>query len=475
MDKEKMLEKMCASGLSQADIKAICKIRNLPPACLTSRELFRYRFLAEPGIEKIFASLDQKQILFLHLLNATGKATDIESFTRLYPKAHPGAYGYSFNDQYKGVFKRVRTELIRKGLLLYAEAPEDGWNKTTLLERQRFMFPDDFAPFLPSPVVPVRIEEHDKRILRKDTLRDKLAEILDLQKASDSQSSASRSGSIEGKLHIKGGKLFLGKLQFTIKRLKSWNRSRWVGAVGIKTKSGDSTLSPVDFVTYALSFLEERYWAAADDILPLWQIAYPAAEKLPDARSVHEQGWEHECLEKVAKDGKFFYRLQKIDTGQDNREPNRFLSIPDDELIEIDLARTPLDTLEWLCGLCHVSVLQGRLTATPDLVKISHATEQIKQNPTFAWLQKHHRAFGRIVRTIKQRQGKTVVHSNLMIARIGDLSLKVQLEKKFADSKKVVSLSDEFISFPVNLFPEIRKAVTKSGHAVKLVESDGNN
>ncbi len=62
-----------------------------------------------------------------------------------------------------------------------------------------------------------------------------------------------------------------------------------------------------------------------------------------------------------------------------------------------------------------------------------------------------------------------------MIARVRDLSLKVQLEKKFTDSKQVVSLSDEFISFPVKLFPEIRKTVTKSGHAVKFVEPDGNN
>ena len=142
---------MCGFGLSQADIKAICIIRNLPPACLKSRELFRHHFLAETGIEKVIASLDEKQILFLHLLNAAGKETDIEFFTRLYKEAHPDDYGYTFNDKYKGVFKRVKTELIRKGLLLYAEAHKGEWDKTTVLERQRFMFPADFSLFLPFP------------------------------------------------------------------------------------------------------------------------------------------------------------------------------------------------------------------------------------------------------------------------------------------------------------------------------------
>ena len=62
-----------------------------------------------------------------------------------------------------------------------------------------------------------------------------------------------------------------------------------------------------------------------------------------------------------------------------------------------------------------------------------------------------------------------------MIARVRDLSLKVLLEKKFTDTKKLVSLSDEFISFPVNLFPEIQRVVTKSGHAVKFVDANAND
>ena len=470
MDKGEMLEDMCETGLSQADVKAICNARNLPLGCLSSRELLRHHFLAETGIQEVIASLDEKQTLFLHLLNATGKERGIQFFTRLYEQAHPNAYWHTFNDKYKTVFKRVKTELIRKGLILCAESPKSAWEKTTILERQRFMFPDSFAPFLPAPVDPVRIEASGYEILRQDTLRDKLAEILEPQKAPDS-----KSGSTQGRLHLKNGNLRLGKQPFTVARLKSWNRSRWASSVTIESDSGDAALSAVDLVEYALSFLAEDCWAAPDDILPLWEIAYPAGNRLPDPHSVYEKGWNRGCLEKIVKDGRALYRLAQVDTAREDRKPEDFLLLTDDECIGIDLSRVPLDALQWLCGVCNMSILEGRLTAQPDLVKISHATEDVQKEPAFAWLREHHEAFGRIVRTIAKRRGKTVVHNNLMTARVRDLGLKVQLEKKFSNSKQVVSLSDEFISFPVGLFPEIRKAVTKSGYAVKLVDDDGND
>jgi hypothetical protein len=110
--------------------------------------------------------------------------------------------------------------------------------------------------------------------------------------------------------------------------------------------------------------------------------------------------------------------------------------------------------------------------AQPDLVLISYASKQMASSPALIWLQKHHKRFGQIVATIKKKEGKTVVHDNILIAAVKDLSLKVLLEKKFSDAKQVVTLSNEFISFPLNLLPEIHKVVMKSGLAVKYVNSD---
>lgn len=475
MDKDKMLKKMCRFGLSQADINAICKIRDLPPACLKSRDLFQHNFLNDTGIGKVMSSLDQRQTLFFHLLNAAGEETDITFFTRLYKAAYADDYGYTFNDNYKVVFNKVKTELIRKGLLLYAEEPKGVWDTTTVLERQRFMFPTDFSHLLPLPAAPVLIDKPGDKIERKDVLRDKLAEILETKKAPAPLSDSVRADSVRGSLHIKDGTLLLGTSQFTVKRLKGWNSSRWSSSVKIDHTWGNSRLSPVEIISYALSFLKEREWAVPDDILPLWKIAYPTVTKLPDIRSACEKGWKYGCLEKTGSHGKTFYRLLKIDTGMGNRKPEDFLSIKNDDFIEIDLSCIPLDSLERLCGTCNMSIQQGRLVSQPDLVKISHASEKIKETPTFIWLQKHHQAFRKIVRAINKREGKTVVHNNLMTARIRDLSLKVLLEKYFTDTKYVVSISEEFISFPVNLLPEIQKVVKKSGHAVKFVNANADD
>ena len=119
MDKDKMLKQMCRVGLNQGEIKAICKLRALPPACLQSRTLLGHNFLSDTGIEKAVAALDPREVLCLHLLNAAGREEDISFFTRLYKKAHPGSFHQSFTQQYRTVLSTVKTELVRKGLLLY--------------------------------------------------------------------------------------------------------------------------------------------------------------------------------------------------------------------------------------------------------------------------------------------------------------------------------------------------------------------
>jgi hypothetical protein len=54
-----------------------------------------------------------------------------------------------------------------------------------------------------------------------------------------------------------------------------------------------------------------------------------------------------------------------------------------------------------------------------------------------------------------------------MIARVKDLSLKVQIQKLFADPKSLVLLPNDFIAFPCDQLPAIQKLVEKSGHVIK--------
>ena len=467
MDKDKMLKQMCRVELNQGDIKAICKLRALPPACLQSRTLLRHNFLNDTGIEKAVAALDSREVLCLHLLNAAGREEDISFFTRLYKKAHPGSYHHSFTQKYRNVFSTVKTKLVRKGLLLFAEKPKDPWQKTAVLERLRFMFPAEFADFLPPPAKPLQGDASGANVGRIDFLREKLTEILETPQASPSPSPQK-----EERLHIRDKTLFLGKSPFSFRRLKGWIGSRWQKVVEVDFEPDNSPLTPVDLIEYALSLLGENQWADADDLSAFFKIAYPSADKLPDVRKACEKGWLNGCLEKLSLNGKTVYRLAALDPEHDLLNPAAFLTVKTDEFFEIDLRRIPFKALESICKTCQLHVSQKKLVAQPDLVRISYALKQMASSPVFIWLQKHHKLFGQIVATIQKKEGKTIVHDNLLIAAIKDLSLRVLLEKKFSDSKQVVTLSDEFISFPLNLLPEIQKVVIKSGHAVKYVAAD---
>lgn len=467
MDKDKMLKQMCRVELNQTDIKAICKLRALPPACLQSRTLLQHNFLSDTGIEKAVAALDPREVLCLHLLNAAGRAEDIEFFTRLYKKAHPGSYYHSFTEQHRTVFSTVKTQLVRNGLLLFAEEPQDPWQKTAKLERLRFMFPAEFAPFLPPPAKPLQVKASGANIRRIDFLREKLTEIIEAPQASPPSSPQK-----EERLHIRDQTLFLGKSPFSLKRLRGWIGSRWKKVVEVDPELDNSPLTPVDLIDYAFSLLGENQWADADDLAAFFKIAYPSANKLPDVRNACEKGWQNGCLEKLSLDGKTVYRLAAPDPDHDLLNPAAFVTIKTDEFFEIDLKHIPFEALESICKTCKLHVSQKKLVAQPDLVLISYASKQMASSPVLGWLQKHHKLFGQIVATIKKKEGKTIVHDNLMIAAVKDLSLRVLLEKKFSHSKQVVTLSDEFISFPLNLLPEIQKVVIKSGHAVKYVDAD---
>jgi len=467
MDKDKMLKQMCQFELNQADIKAICKLRALPPACLQSRALLRHNYLSDTGIEKAVAALDPREVLCLHLLNAAGREEEISFFTRLYKKAYSGSYHHSFTEQYRTVFSTIKTELVRKGLLLFAEEPKDPWQKTAKLERLRFMLPAEFAAFLPPPAKPLQVEASGANIRRIDFLREKLAEIIETPQASPPTSPQK-----EDRLHIRDQTLFLGKSPFSLKRLRGWMASRWKRIVKVDPELDNSPLTPVDLIDYAFSLLGENQWADADDLAAFFKIAYPSANKLPDARNACEKGWQNGCLEKLSLNGKAVYRLAAPDPGHDLLNPAAFVTVKTDEFFEIDLKHVPFEVLESICKTCKLHVSQKKLVAQPDLVLISYASKQMASSPVLSWLQEHHKLFGQIVATIKKKEGKTMVHDNLLIAAVKDLSLKVMLEKKFSDSKRVVTLSDEYISFPLNLLPEIEKFVIKSGHAVKYVDAD---
>ena len=98
--------------------------------------------------------------------------------------------------------------------------------------------------------------------------------------------------------------------------------------------------------------------------------------------------------------------------------------------VRICLEHTPLAALARLGEIFCLEAAGGELWARPSLLKVSHAPNKALTDPVVCWLREHHPAFRATMDTVEERKGKVIVHENLLVARVSDLTLKVMLEKK---------------------------------------------
>ena len=70
---------------------------------------------------------------------------------------------------------------------------------------------------------------------------------------------------------------------------------------------------------------------------------------------------------------------------------------------------------------------------------------------------------------IAENWGKTILHTDLLVARVKDLSLRVQLERHLGED--LVLLSDEFVAFPTAARRDVEKVIQKGGFVVKTMKA----
>ncbi len=119
--------------------------------------------------------------------------------------------------------------------------------------------------------------------------------------------------------------------------------------------------------------------------------------------------------------------------------------------------------------LAHMEVDQNQLLAAPSQVKLGRAAPEVRKSHLGIWLSTQIPAFGEVFETIAQNWGKTILHTDLLVARIKDLSLRVQLERRLGED--LVLLSKEFVAFPTASRREVEKIVQKGGFVVKTVKA----
>ena len=171
-----MLHQMCHNTLSNADIKAITKNRGFSAQEAGSVALFENFYLTETGVQAVMDTLSPSERAVLHLLRQIDDMVDIALFERVYLSDENRYYGRSANQRYQPILKQVRTNLVRKGILLMAEIKDS--RAKSKMERWRFRLPDAFVPFLP-PIIADTTTFDDEGDLRYEVLRNKILTITD--------------------------------------------------------------------------------------------------------------------------------------------------------------------------------------------------------------------------------------------------------------------------------------------------------
>jgi hypothetical protein len=465
-----MLQKMCREQLSDADIKAICKSRGFSAREASSRAIFETFFLSDNGVAAALAALTARELAALRLLARVKDEVDVAFFARVYGDSYLSSPYSTYNQRYSDVLKQVQAGLIRRGLLLYAEAiPENG--ELTKLQRLRFRFPVEFETFLP-PMLADVCTAPGSGDTRSEVLRQKLLEI-----------SASRRASDGADLHafsIVGGELRMGQGAYRAAMLRHWQQRQWEEALNRAAPVKAPASLPREAVTHSLPLtqaveilfadLPGDAWAPAAALTPLLE-ALSFGSRPADGPLVCETGWLWGCLARQEIAGQMCYRLAPHDSAESAADLGRFLSPAPDGAAIISLDTIPYDVLEWVAAVSNVRPASSGpyLIATPDLIRLGRATAAARNRPALRWLHENAPAYREAFTQAAERWGKQIIHTNLLVARITDPALRVQVERALPDPDAFVGLSDEFIAFPAAVLPVIEKAVAKAGYVIKTL------
>jgi hypothetical protein len=447
-----MLHQMCHVMLTGTDIKALCKARGLPPQATSSRGVLETLFLSSQGLTNVFESLDSNEIALLHLLRNSGASVDIAFFSRVYGVKH--SYG-TFNQRFQNCFAKVKQRLVRSGVLLFAEAPQTSWEKKSKMERWRFALPAEFFEYLPPLIQSSRQFDGDGH-WQPNVVRDKL--ISDL--------GPSRRNAVDKGFQIDAGELRLNGKRLEAAELIGWQLSGWKQSIqdGKTSSRKDPQSKPRhEAARFILSELADDYWANAEQLAEAFQVF---CGKKVDIEAVCSAGWEWGLLAKRQADGRTWYRLAPEPA---HVAPQHYLSDHEDGCVTADLTTIPYEDLERIVAISdqRLGPTGKALLLTPNFVKLGRANDALLEAEAVQWLVRQTRSFAEAHVSLMDRRGKTILHENLYVARVSDLSLKVAIEKALGDN--LVSLKNDFVAFPCGLLNDVQRVVKKSGHVVKEV------
>jgi hypothetical protein len=454
MNTVEMLNRMCHGPLAGPDFKAICKARGFPAEAEASPGILETLFLSPQGLDGVFATLDSNEIALLHLLKHSPSPVSVSLFSRVYGGKH--SYG-TFNQRFQNIFAKVKQRLVRSGVLLWTEARQGPREKTSKMGRYRFALPTEFHPHLP-PLIQSPRQFNGDGDWRRSVVGDKLS--------ADFGRSAKKAAS-DAVFQIEAGELRMNGRTFEAANVIRWQQSSWNQAIQDSKKkkpgSGDTrSKQPDEAVRCILSELGDGEWAAPEQLMETLQVF---CGQKGGAEAVCEAGWVWGLLAKRRADRKTWYRPAPESP---YIAPQDYLTADQDGCVSVDLTAISRDALEQIVAISDQRPSgKAALLATPNFVKLGRADDQLLATESVAWLIEQSQPFADAFVKLSERRGKTVLHEDVTIARVSDLSLKVAIERALGSN--LVSLKNDFVAFPLGLLDEVRRVVKKSGHVVKEI------
>lgn len=445
-----LLHTMCAE-LPNADLNAIRKARGFSAKETASRTSFASFYVTSVGVDTNMAALTPEEATTLRLLHETGEV-EVAFFERLYGA---GDTQGTYTQRYKATFNEVKKNLVRRGLVIMAEVKMRA--DTVELERWRYAIPPEFVPHLPP--LPA-IQNSDPGHENETTIRHKLLELVGGSPAIPNDPLP---------IHIKQGSIYLKDYPFSLATFSLWQTDTWQRALNAFKPNVPASLSPTEA---ALKLLDDKAWRIHKDLDGAILI-YSFGGREISVKKLLRQGWELGLLSRLEINSVPHYRLAPahLPAGLNAPYPPTLhwadtTSKPNS--VKIDLRLIPLHDLDLLNTLTHLTVENGVLLASPSLVKLGRAIPAQRNAPLSRWLAENIPAFGKTLKTVEAQWGKTILHENLLIARVQDLSLRVQLERELKEN--LVVLSDHYIAFPRESRSSVEKVLKKTGFVVKTVK-----
>jgi len=450
MNPKDMLEDMCNKYLSDADIKAIAKNRGFSTMEISSRQVFQNYFLSDLGLKKAISSLNIKEQCLLHFLNYKEKIQDISVFDRIYDVNEPDDFFQTATQKYKDTYRNIHNNMVRKGVLLVSEKPKRSSKRSSKLDRLRFIFPNEFVPFLP-PIIDSRVSFDDPDAHHVDMIRNMLVNMT-------------TSKNDNNVIHLQDKIIKVGNNLFTLNNLKNLQYI----SLGKKVFERES-LYPLqkeilDKWRYIFSQLNSNMWFVPNDLKHILDV-FCHDHLLPSYKQICQIAWESGLLKQYTHGKKTYYAVED-EMDDSDLVPDGFIEIARDQSVMINLNTIPFQELVHISKISDFYLKKARLIAMPNLIKAGQNWTAIENQPVFEWLVENSDLYKQMCLSIEKKRGQCLVHKNLCVAQIKDLSLRVKVEKALSGNYKL--LSEEFIAFPLHKASEVETVVKKSGYAVKL-------